>query len=120
MTAAICEGIFYAIAALTHQEHWQLTKKESVDLGKATWDMVRSLDKKKQNKWLEKFLKDYAPQIKFMMVLGGISIGRLAYSAELIKLKNENERLRNNPGINSDPAASGAASDDILNDGFVQ
>jgi hypothetical protein len=106
--------VFYIVASFTQQKHWLLTKTEAIELGKASWDLIKSGPEKK-SKRLEKFLKDHAPWIKFAMVFGSITIIRVSQSAELATLKKENERLRTSSGgPDSGPTVNAAGAADFV------
>lgn len=129
MAAKVLQGLFFMIAGLLKQEHWQLSNTEAVQLGKATWDCVKTLPTK-QNKRLEKLLKEYAPWIKLLMVSATILGGRAALSLEMAKtarLQKENEDLRNfrrgagagaGNGIDTDGAGAGGFPG--VSDEFIQ
>ena len=94
VAAKLLQAVFFAISQALGQEHWQLTNREAVELGAALWDCVKTLPAK-QSKRIDKFLKEYAPWLKLAMVGTSILGARAATSLELMKLKKENEQLRN-------------------------
>ncbi len=117
VVASVLQGVFYAIGSGLKHPHWELTNKESAELSAALWDCVKTLPAK-QSKRVNKFLKEYAPWIKLLMVGGTILGSRAAVSLELEKVKRENEQLRQFNRSNAGPISADAGS--VLTDEFIQ
>lgn len=123
MVAKVLQGIFYMIAGALKQEHWLLTNREAADLGAATWECFKTLPTK-QNKKLEKWLKEYAPYVKLLMVGGAIIGGRAAYSLEIAKVKRI-EKQNADLGVFRGGTDNGASADNgnggfpIATDDFI-
>lgn len=70
------------IAQGLKQEHWKLRDSEALDLAKATWECLKTLPSK-QNKKLEKWLKEWSPWIKLAMVAAAVMGPRASLSLEI-------------------------------------
>lgn len=70
------------IAQGLKQDHWKLRDSEALELAKATWECVKTLPSK-QNKKLEKWLKEWSPWIKLAMVAAAVMGPRASLSLEM-------------------------------------
>jgi hypothetical protein len=105
--AGVLQGIFFVPANALNQGHWQINDREAVELANAVYGVIKTLPKN-QSKKVDKFLKEYAPLVKFVMVAGSITYPRILVSVELAKQQKEAQTLEFNahrPGTNGNGPA---------------
>lgn len=105
--AALLQGVFLMVAQGLKQEHWKLRDGEALELAKATWECLKTLPSK-QNKKLEKWLKEWSPWIKLAMVAAAVMGPRASLSLEIAAKEKDARANAINAGAANNGNGAGA------------